>query len=667
MWDKVHLITESDQDAGEPQADASAWLVSLLIHMVFLIVFSLVTMPAASPVRSIVLEYDLQPEPKLLQIAAEQFQADTIPRQKLGAKSLYDSHAALSVAPEFGPVTDIPTPDAQLSEAGEIEYRSVDVPITGLHLSSDRPVKGTAGFGVTGAEGAVDRITQEILLSLERRKTLVVWLFDESASLLRQRDEIAQRFDRIYNELGAIEASGNTRFTKHDDTPLLTAVVAFGERVSFPIAKPTNDVEQIKRAVANIPRDDSGIERVFTAIQYSVNRFKKLRAPAQDGLPERNVMFVVFTDEAGDDVELVDKTVNLCRKLAIPVYVVGVPAPFGCRETLVKWVDPDPKYDQTPGWGEVSQGPESCALECVRLGFSPSGKDETPLDSGFGPYALTRLAQETGGIYFSVHPNRTIGRRLSKQETQPFSAYIGAFFDTQIMRKYRPDYLAADEYFRRVRSNRARSALVEAAKHSWVGPMAVPNTHFVFRDEASLAKELTEAQKIAASLGPELNELYEILKTGEADRPREATPRWQAGFDLAMGRVLAVKARTESYNLMLAKAKRGMKFDNPRNNTWILKPTNDLSAAGSQMEQIAQKATMYLERVKNEHPQTPWALLAGRELSVPLGWKWTETYTDLDPPPNRPQVAVNSPIQRPRDEQPRVLPKPLERRPVPRL
>jgi hypothetical protein len=118
---------------------------------------------------------------------------------------------------------------------------------------------------------------------------------------------------------------------------------------------------------------------------------------------------------------------------------------------------------------------------------------------------------------------------------------------------------------------------------------------------------------------------------------------------------------------MLAKAKRGMKFDNPRNNTWILKPTNDLSAAGSQMEQIAQKATMYLERVKSEHPQTPWALLAGRELSVPLGWKWTESYTDLDPPPNRPQVAVNSPAQRPQDEQPRVLPKPPERRPVPRL
>jgi hypothetical protein len=33
---------------------------------------------------------------------------------------------------------------------------------------------------------------------------------------------------------------------------------------------------------------------------------------------------------------------------------------------------------------------------------------------------------------------------------------------------------------------------------------------------------------------------------------------------------------------------------------------------------------MYLNRVIKEHPGTPWAYLAHRELTTPLGWKWTE-------------------------------------------
>jgi hypothetical protein len=57
-------------------------------------------------------------------------------------------------------------------------------------------------------------------------------------------------------------------------------------------------------------------------------------------------------------------------------------------------------------------------------------------------------------------------------------------------------------------------------------------------------------------------------------REQEESPRWRAGFDLAMGRVLAQKVRTETYNAMLAKAKLGMKFEDEKNNTWVLEPAN---------------------------------------------------------------------------------------------
>ena len=43
--------------------------------------------------------------------------------------------------------------------------------------------------------------------------------------------------------------------------------------------------------------------------------------------------------------------------------------------------------------------------------------DEPQYKAGFGPFALTRLCYETGGIYFAVHPNRTLHGPVSKQET----------------------------------------------------------------------------------------------------------------------------------------------------------------------------------------------------------------------------------------------------------
>ena len=95
----------------------------------------------------------------------------------------------------------------------------------------------------------------------------------------------------------------------------------------------------------------------------------------------------------------------------------------------MKWVDPDPKYDQSPQWGRVNQGPESLLPERIKLHFAGQREDEAPLDSGFGPFSLTRLCYETGGIYFAIHPNRNVNRAVSGRETDAFAAHIKHFFD----------------------------------------------------------------------------------------------------------------------------------------------------------------------------------------------------------------------------------------------
>ncbi|MCA9176832.1 MAG: VWA domain-containing protein [Planctomycetales bacterium] len=657
---------QTGEDETPFDGDSPAFLVSMLFHLGLLITLGLwPLLQPEPPIQLTITAPDLEVEEELVDPPMDVVWSSQ-PSEEVGAQSEHGDMVALSMAPVLAEVSEIPqVTEMTPVDSGQIEFNANIVDPTGLTLNANHFVRGAAGEGTTGASGAVDRITKEILLSLEERKTLVVWLFDQSGSLSRQRSAIKERFDKIYDELGVIEASGNPAFKRYEDKPLLTSVVAFGEGVNMITEKPTDNITEIKEAVDKITQDDSGVERVFSAIYMAAKQHTTYRIPREgEREPERNVMLVAFTDEAGDDVRGLDDTIRYCRRFDIPVYVVGVPAPFGRKETLVKWVDPDPEYDQRPQWGEVDQGPESFLPERIKISFSAEPERDAPIDSGFGPFALTRLAYETGGIYFAVHPNRNVSRAVSRGETAAYSAHIEHFFDPNVMRRYRPDYVSQNEYMRRVNASKARTALVTAATQTWIRPMDKPELKFVKRSEAELATDMFEAQKAAASLTPKINQLYDVIKLGEADREQEASPRWQAGFDLAMGRVAAIKVRTETYNAMLARAKTGMKFQDPKNNTWVLKGDDDVSV-GSQHENMAKKAKMYLQRVIDEHPGTPWALLAERELAQPLSWKWTEEFTDLSPPGNN--AGNNNNNNNPANDKKKMMQRPPKKRPAPKL
>jgi hypothetical protein len=626
-WQKQTGEVETPFDS-----DSSAFFTSVMIHVVILIGLGLWPFIIASDKDEIILtttsvdisEVTEAEPPEQIHFSEQQM-------DEVGANSDRGTQMALAQAAIISDVSEIPNPaDPSDSEVAEILLNNQVVRATGLQFSETLMVKGAVGEGTTGASGAVDRITHEILQSLEERRTLIIWLFDQSGSLIRQREQIHDRFDNIYTELGILEAAKNEAFAAQSSKPLLTQIMAFGKNVSTMMKEPSDDLDEIKSAVRAIPQDDSGIELTFEAIFKAVNGHSKYRALDAAGEPKRKVMVVVVSDEAGEDQQHVDKTVRLCQKLAVPIYVIGVPAPFGRQETMVKWIDPDPTYDQTPQWGRVNQGPESAMPERIKLHFAGEREDKDPIDSGFGPWALTRLCYETSGIYFAVHPNRNVNRAVNKREVASFTSHLEHFFDPSIMRDYRPDYVAYREYDRRIQASKMRSSLIQAARLSWSTPMKDPRLKFVKRDEATFANELSESQKMAAQLEPQINEIYQILQIGNSDRKTENSLRWQAAYDLALGRVLATKVRTETYNAMLAAAKRGLNPSEDKNNTWILVPANEISV-GSQYSKAGEKATELLNRVAQEHPGTPWALLAERELANPIGWRWQDSFTDLTP------------------------------------
>lgn len=658
---------EEDGDAVWFDSETKSFLVSMLVHVV--VVVGLASYSVVSQPEIFALFIASQPiveENAPLDIINEIAYSET-PTEEIGANSVGLTDMSLSSAETLADISELPSLELDVSLPDANIQISLDIREAVGLTESTKAVRGMTGVGETGTEGAVDRITFELLQSIEQRPTLVVWLFDSSISMVKRRQEIRDRFDRIYEQLGIVQEEKRKRGGNHDSDSLITSVVSFGRDVQFMTKRPTSNLSEIREAIDEIEIDESGVEMVFHAIKTVADRFKSMRTSRGPNDPERNVVLITITDERGDDMQMADEAIALCKRFAIQSHVLGVPAPFGREFTYIKFVDPDPKFDQTPDWRQVDQGPETLLPERVHLGYQDNYFEEPVIDSGFGPYALARMCYETGGIYFSIHPNRQVGKRIDAGKIEAFASRMSFFFSPEVMDMYRPDYLSESEYMSKIKKNPFRSTLIQAAQIARVGTLDRPKQVFVKKEEAIFVRELTVAQQESARLAPELFSLCSILAEGDKFRSKETSPRWLASFDLSYGTALAAKVRAESYNAMLAKAKRGMSFEKPASNTWNLTPIDKINV-DSKLEKEGNQATELLRSVTEKHKGTPWALLAERELSHPLGWEWNESYTDLDPPPKanaRPPRPATPTVSQ--DDKARMLAPPPPKRPITKI
>jgi von Willebrand factor type A domain len=659
---------EDDDDAGGTWFDSEtkSFLASMLVHLVIIVGLASYTVVSQPEILSMFIESKPDAEELLSLDIVNDIAYSEAPSEEIGANSMGLTDMALSAAPNLADISELPAFDVDITMPNASVNASFDIKEAVGLTESNKAVRGMTGVGETGTEGAVDRITFELLQSIEQRPTLVVWLFDSSISMVKRRQEIRDRFDRIYEQLGIVQAEKRKR-TGYDETDsLITSIVSFGNDVQFMTKKPTSDLTEIRSAIDKIAIDESGVEMVFHAIKAVADRYKTMRVSRGPSDPERNVVLITITDERGDDMQMADEAIALCKKFAIQSHVLGVPAPFGREFTYIKFVDPDPKFDQTPDWRQVDQGPETLLPERVQLGYQDNYFEEPVIDSGFGPYALARMCYETGGIYFSIHPNRKVGKKIEAGNIEAFASRMSYFFSPEIMDLYRPDYLSESEYMAKIKKSPLRESLIRAAQIARVGTLDKPQQVFIKREEALLVRDLTLAQQESARLAPELVALCTLLAEGEKSRSKESSLRWLASFDLSYGTAVAAKVRAEAYNAMLAKAKRGMNFEKPESNTWNLKPSDKITV-DSKLEKEGKQATELLRSVAEKHKGTPWGLLAERELSHPLGWEWTESFTDLNPPPKPGRPTPPAPPTAAANEKARMLAPPPPKRPVTKI
>ena len=169
------------------------------------------------------------------------------------------------------------------------------------------PAQNTVG-------SSVQLIGEAVKESIKARNTLVVWLFDQSKSNSNYRNEVAQQLPSFYRDLVKKDAKGG-------DSPLLTAVGVYSDKVEFLTETPTDDVEAVTKMVGEIKDAKSAVENTFTAIHMAAEKFAPYKV--QKG---RLITFVVVSDEVGDDEAQLDEALKICKRYAIPVYVVGIAA-----------------------------------------------------------------------------------------------------------------------------------------------------------------------------------------------------------------------------------------------------------------------------------------------------------------------------------------------------
>jgi len=472
-------------------------------------------------------------------------------------------------------------------------------------LGQSVSIKGNGTEQVGSAEGAVDRIAEEVVRRMEKGRTLVVWAFDSSLSLEVERERLSTHIDTVYTHITQLD-----RENRAASGGLLTAVVAFGQDRRALIDTPTDDPGAITAAIRAVPPDVSGIETTFGTVAEIVRKWGRYKDPKGNAY---HTMIIVVTDEVGDDESRLEEAIDLASRARVPVYVLGSPAVFGRVNGRMDYTDPRTGvfYPGLP----VRQGPESAMLEQVSLPFWYGGFQFDQLDSGFGPYGLARLAGATGGIFFVT---RLGSRRMG--------------FDPAALREYRPDWVSREKYEADVASHPVRRAVIDAAVMTQQNLPGMPTMFFPPVDGPQFKEAMERNQALAARTAFTVEAALEPIEQVVKLRDRETSRRWQAHYDLVRGRLLAMKVRCYEYNWACARMKKDPpKFTRPDSNAWRLAPDEQINY-NAKARESAQQAEALLKKVVAEHPNTPWALLAQRELKDPLGFQWVEAHV---PPPRR--------------------------------
>ena len=232
-------------------------MISLIAHLILILLIAKLIVPSVEN-RSL---KDLSATTEVLEVIDDvttEVEFEDMMAEETGADgesddSIDEAELAMTV---IDIEADAPEDDFDLdfSEDGFLST-GIDGMEDGAEAFAEIATKGDAGTAVAAASGAVDRVSEEIIESLENNKTLVVWLFDQSGSLLEQRTQIMKRLDKVYQDLEASGLLGDQDQDVLQNHRLLTDVIAFGNKVNSMLKQPTPRYDLASEAIGEIELD----------------------------------------------------------------------------------------------------------------------------------------------------------------------------------------------------------------------------------------------------------------------------------------------------------------------------------------------------------------------------------------------------------------------------
>jgi hypothetical protein len=611
----------------------SAMTISAVVHMVALVTLGvLVVEPKAitqvqEVLAQVLDEIDKRDE---LKVELENQLSDVHETSQV-----FSSSPLAGVVGVSGPQVLISAPTMDRAVLEQVVNSSINVEGVFVDVPSSRKLIVEAPDGQVGEARAVvgsyadalDRITQEILWMLDKGPVLVVWAFDQSESMKDDQKEIRDRIEHVYTELGLLN--------KANEHALETAVVSYGDAPRYKVhTPPTYDRSAIMSAIDAVPNDASGKEFMCSAVIDSISRHRQYAQRTR-----RQMALILVTDESG---ERPDNETNLERAIAeaksarCRVYVLGREAVFGYPYVHLRWVHPQTKRVH---WLPIDRGPETAYVEQLQTDGFRRRYDAHP--SGFGPYECTRLGRETGGIFFmlpSLETNLVRGEKRNYDMEAP----------------YYPDLRTRLEVKADIESSKMRTMLEKVIYD--LNPYNAEARRIIeMRVEFStnydtLAQQLRQETSKAAVYLPYLARAEETVGKMQDERRYEASPRWQANYDLLYAQLIAYQARMYEYSAYLEEFLQDLQVysrspGDPKNkfkpppktkspnlihDEWHIR-TRQRTITGSKVQPYIDRATMQFREIIKNHPGTPWAARAEYELKRGFGVELVPWYDTVHP------------------------------------
>ena len=472
-------------------------------------------------------------------------------------------------------------------------------------------------------EQAMDRITQEIMWMLSKGDAMVVWCFDQSESMKDDQKEIRDRIDRIYVELGL--ANGK------DNQSLLTGVTSYGEGFINHTPKPVSDFTSIRAAIDQVPVDPSGKEMMCHAVGKSI---AQMREYAQR--ENRQMALVLVTDESGDrptNEGILERAIAEAKAAHCRVYILGRESVFGYPYAHMRWQHPQTKRTH---WLPIDRGPETGFVEQLQIDGFRRRHDAHP--AGFGSYEQTRIARETGGVFFLLPSIETNLVRGEKQR-----------YELEQMRPYVPDLRSRLDIFKDRDDSPLRTVLWQVINdlnpyNPLISKAVEMRMTFSPRPEEFL-RQAAESQIHARAYLPYLAKAQQALEKIKPLREQEAAPRWQANYDLMYAQLIAYQARIYEYGAYLnwfMKNPKTVPLTKAPNLTlthWEIHTRKELLRPEESQAYIDKAHALFTE-VAKEHPGTPWAARAVAEQARGYGVGLVPIYEPPYPQPSGPVKPI---------------------------